>query len=80
MSTFSVGALLSILHKADAVPPGYCVGQPAAEFVGPSIGGSTFACCRVAKRVDGATDAENKNTVIPQQLDGCTKRHVLRRI
>ena len=64
VSAFSVRAPLPILHKAQVVAPRHGVGQPAAEFVGPIISGGTFAqrCSRVAKRVDGATTAEYKNT------------------
>lgn len=69
VSTFSARAPFPILHKADAVAPGHRVGQPAAEFVGPPIGGCTFAqrCRRIAKRVDGATAAEDQNAVVPQR-------------
>ena len=43
VSTFSVRAPFPIFHKAYAVALGHRVGQPAAEFVGPTIGGRTFA-------------------------------------
>ena len=82
MSTFSIRASLPILQKADAVAPGHRVGQPPAEFVGPIIGGGTFAqrCRCVAKRVDGATAAKDKNAISPQRCNSCTKRYVLRGI